>query len=103
LEPDDPATEAASFSRSEPSPDDWEVLAGGWWLEDGLVGRATHAPAAIVRSGSALAVGAVTATVTITTGEAARLLFAAHDAGRYAYLELDTTGWHPAGQSSMLS
>ena len=32
-------------------------------------------------------------TITITTGEAACLLFAAHDAGRYAYLELDTTGW----------
>ena len=31
--------------------------------------------------------------ITITTGEAACLLFAAHDAGRYAYLELDTTGW----------
>jgi hypothetical protein len=92
-EPDDPATEAASFSRSEPSPDDWQGLAGGWWLENGLAGSAAHAPAVSVRTCSTLAVGAVTATVTITAGEAARLLFAVHDPDRYIYLELDTTGW----------
>jgi RHS repeat-associated protein len=63
-------------------------LAGTWWADGELIGVADEDPALLVKDVLWPGEGTITATVTLTTGSAARIVFGLQDAQNYRYAEI---------------